>query len=872
MSSDAASEPAPITAADVDLHDELASGVHKMTLSSATSAAPAAQETLVTAPASVPPPATPDPNPWRTATLQTPQLSETQTQPPQSATPNPWQPPTPMLSDTPTGVPDSSTMDPEVASSASAFQDAQRPLQSAQEKEILAAFDPYAQVEREQERKAWDDGRAAGDDRSDDVAERKEGVLAQHAEDELDSAPPATPSKTDAPPEPPSKTHTPSSSGSGFPSLNFSSIARSFSISSLGKDRARPVSLDAKPQPANVDPRMFSSSAQEQQGPSAQDDDTPPGEGTAVETSDHGRNESDGEPPPFDFQKFLEQMNSKSAEPVSKYLKSFLSNFAKRTFTVNDQIKIINDFLNFIAQRMRTTDPWRKCTEQEFDNAMEGMEKLVMNRLYDFTFTPSIPHLQPSRPVTTDDLERDRVLSQRIALFGWVEEKHLDIDLSSPDEGDTSSANGFLMFAQQELLKMNHYKAPRDKVICILNCCKVIFGLIRHLKKDESADAFIPLLIFVVLKANPEHLLSNVEFIQRFRNPAKLQSEAGYYLSSLMGAVSFIETMDHTSLSNITQEDFERNVEQAIQSLPRQATQSPPLPSSGWSTPTHQRTSSTLSERPRSSSMASLPPRPPSSMSVPSSPLAGQMPPGTPHAGEESATPLSLPSIPISDDARRLFQKTGDTISKPLNAIGRIFSEVVDGVVRPDSPPPQGGGPSWAHPDQVRQYIVGSGTARPQTPTFAKGQPPIQTPYKPRVRRVQSPAAYAPGYSPAYVGADETPTRPPPSSSSASSFLSQATSFLAGTPPPTPPPRRTPPPGSLAAAQSVSRTPTPGLDIPGVQAQIDLATARAAEANQATLIQIFPGMDREVVQLVLEANENDVGKSIEKLLEMTAGS
>ena len=29
-----------------------------------------------------------------------------------------------------------------------------------------------------------------------------------------------------------------------------------------------------------------------------------------------------------------------------------------------------------------------------------------------------------------------------------------------------------------ELVKINHYKAPRDKLICILNCCKVIFGLL----------------------------------------------------------------------------------------------------------------------------------------------------------------------------------------------------------------------------------------------------------------------------------------------------------------------------------------------------------------------------------------------------------
>lgn len=111
------------------------------------------------------------------------------------------------------------------------------------------------------------------------------------------------------------------------------------------------------------------------------------------------------------------------------------------------------------------------------------------------TFTPQVARAIPPRPITADDLERDRVLSQRIALFGWVEEKHLDIP-----EGEGSK--GFLMFAQQgkiifvdsckpthglvELLKMNHYKAPRDKLICILNCCKVIFGSSHTLKSFYS--------------------------------------------------------------------------------------------------------------------------------------------------------------------------------------------------------------------------------------------------------------------------------------------------------------------------------------------------------------------------------------------------
>lgn len=60
-------------------------------------------------------------------------------------------------------------------------------------------------------------------------------------------------------------------------------------------------------------------------------------------------------------------------------------------------------------------------------------------------------------------------------------------------------------------------------------------GLLRNTKKgDTSADSFVPLLIYVVLQANPDHLVSNIQYILRFRNQEKLSGEAGYYLSSLV--------------------------------------------------------------------------------------------------------------------------------------------------------------------------------------------------------------------------------------------------------------------------------------------------------------------------------------------------
>lgn len=164
---------------------------------------------------------------------------------------------------------------------------------------------------------------------------------------------------------------------------------------------------------------------------------------------------------PFDFHRFLEQLKHKKADPVARYLKSFLSEFGKRQWMVHEQVKIISDFLAFIANKMAQCEVWSEVSDAEFDNAREGMEKLVMNRLYTQTFSPAIPAPQPipgakprrrggERPMGPgrrgqhqEDVERDEVLAQRISIYGWVREEHLDI----PPVGE--SGRRFLTLAQQ---------------------------------------------------------------------------------------------------------------------------------------------------------------------------------------------------------------------------------------------------------------------------------------------------------------------------------------------------------------------------------------------------------------------------------------
>ncbi|WPG99640.1 Hypothetical protein R9X50_00245900 [Acrodontium crateriforme] len=285
---------------------------------------------------------------------------------------------------------------------------------------------------------------------------------------------------------------------------------------------------------------------------------------------------------PFDFHRFLEQLRHRTADPVARFLRSFLNEFGKKPWMVHEQVKIISDFLEFITKKMAQCEVWRTVSDAEFDNAREGMEKLVMNRLYSQTFSPAIPaasgsprkgakggrshadianpHGPGRRGQHQEDVERDEVIAQKIRIYGWIREEHLDIKPIS------EKGRKFLTLAQQELLKINTYRAPRDKVICVLNCCKVIFGFLKNAKGDQSADTFVPLLIYTVLHARPEHLVSNVQYIWRFRNQDKLGGEAGYYMSSLMGVVTFIENLDRTNIT-ISDEQFERNVEQAVSAI-----------------------------------------------------------------------------------------------------------------------------------------------------------------------------------------------------------------------------------------------------------------------------------------------------------------
>uniref|UniRef100_A0A3Q3VLW9 GTPase-activating protein and VPS9 domain-containing protein 1 n=1 Tax=Mola mola TaxID=94237 RepID=A0A3Q3VLW9_MOLML len=197
----------------------------------------------------------------------------------------------------------------------------------------------------------------------------------------------------------------------------------------------------------------------------------------------------------------------------------------------DDKTAAVEDFLSYLYGAMARDAIWQYASEDQLQDAQMAIERSVMNRIFKLAFYPN----------QDGDIFRDQLFFehiQRLSKVVTANHKALQVPEVYLKEAPWPSA-------QSEIRTINAYKTPRDKVQCILRMCSTIMNLLSLANEDSvpGADDFVPVLVFVLIRANPPCLLSTVQYINNFY-ASRLSGEECYWWMQFTAALEFIKTID----------------------------------------------------------------------------------------------------------------------------------------------------------------------------------------------------------------------------------------------------------------------------------------------------------------------------------------
>ncbi|KAF2025964.1 hypothetical protein EK21DRAFT_103544 [Setomelanomma holmii] len=192
----------------------------------------------------------------------------------------------------------------------------------------------------------------------------------------------------------------------------------------------------------------------------------------------------------------------------------------------------------------------RKSLEAKRLALEEAVERAVCEKVYSRIW----------RHRSTDDEERDHKLRSRTAALSLVgiglKELLMTGDELTEEERQRTKEKEpeireWLSAARQDIVKMNDEKYPLGKVQHLTAAHKsIVEALSKVFPATSSADEILPTLIYTLITLPPVYLnvISDLMFIQRFRGSSRMDGETAYCLVNLEAAVSFLETVDLSSL------------------------------------------------------------------------------------------------------------------------------------------------------------------------------------------------------------------------------------------------------------------------------------------------------------------------------------
>jgi len=194
----------------------------------------------------------------------------------------------------------------------------------------------------------------------------------------------------------------------------------------------------------------------------------------------------------------------------------------------DDKASELEQCLMFLTAEIDKDEMWNGANTTMREAAQVAIERSVMERVYKLAMFPN----------GDGDTQRDKIYSDSVArLAATVTPNHRKLRIPAVYHLEAPWSS-----AQAQLIKINAFKTPRDKVQCVCQCVETIMGLLKlaHNKSVPGADDFLPVFIYVLIMANPPYLLSTIQYVDSLYG-SRMEGEEAYNWTQLNTAVAFIK-------------------------------------------------------------------------------------------------------------------------------------------------------------------------------------------------------------------------------------------------------------------------------------------------------------------------------------------
>jgi hypothetical protein len=202
------------------------------------------------------------------------------------------------------------------------------------------------------------------------------------------------------------------------------------------------------------------------------------------------------------------------------------------------------DYISILQEEVASHPLYKGRPEDEIEGIVEEIEKYITRKMHKDIF--------PIWPT-----EEDSRLYNKTVSLAWLKPEHLDISPEMQHED-------MWMFAIRALKDMDEYMSTVEKLSCLVDFVTTIVNILHLCSQTDAvgADDSMPIIIYLVIRTQPERMFSNLNFITKFRHQKKMLADFGFCYSQIVAAIQFIENLDASCLT-IDAATYDANVEEA---------------------------------------------------------------------------------------------------------------------------------------------------------------------------------------------------------------------------------------------------------------------------------------------------------------------